>query len=125
MNTAEILRVGERLVARLRSFNGDDCARGQEAAEIIGRTLGLFATAPEAARHRLCYDVGGKGMLDWGWSSEHRGELEKFSGELFALLQTTRQAPPPDDRAALTDVFRELREFHAERQRSLDAAPTR
>ena len=87
MNTAEILRVGGRLVARLCSFDGDDHERGLEAAEIIQRTLVLFATAPETARNRLGYDVGGKGMLDWGWSPAHRTELEVLSGELFALLR--------------------------------------
>ena len=87
MSTDQILTTAGALVARLRSFDGDDRERGLDAAEIIERTLSRLSVDPAAACARLRYHIGGKGMLDWRWSERHCAELEALSGEVFALLQ--------------------------------------
>ena len=89
MNIEQVLTAANGLVAYLRSFDDQDRERGLEAAEIIERTLRLFSQQYENAVSRLRYDVGGKGLLDWRWSDEHREKLESFSHEVFVLLQTS------------------------------------
>ena len=88
MSTEQLLMTANQLIEYLRSLDGPDQALGLDAAENIERTLALFATDAKLAAGNLSYDLGGKGMLDWGWSSAHRVRLEAFSSELFALLRS-------------------------------------
>lgn len=76
----------QRLIVYLRSFEGEDYERGLLAAQNIERTLSKFTSEPECGVRILSYDIGYKGMLDWMWSDEHRNQLEKFSEEIYALI---------------------------------------
>lgn len=88
MNTEQLFTTANELIEYLRSLEGPDQALGLDAAENIERTLALFATDAKLAAGNLGYDLGSKGMLDWGWSATHHANLEAFSGELFALLRS-------------------------------------
>jgi hypothetical protein len=82
----EVCATVRRLIEYLRSLEGDDHERGLLAAQNIERTLARFTSEPESGVRIFSYDVGGKGMLDWIWSDQHRAQLEKFTDEIYRLI---------------------------------------
>jgi hypothetical protein len=77
------------LIEYLRSFQDEDRERGLMAAENIERTLIRFIAERRLAVSVFSYDVGGKGMLDLIWTAEHRKQLEKYSDEIYGLIDAT------------------------------------
>ena len=85
-STQQIATAVERFVSFLRSLDGDDHERGVMAAQNIEHTLGLVRSDFSAGVARLQTDIGGKGVLDWRWSDTHRREIERFSDDIYTLI---------------------------------------
>ncbi len=82
--------------------------------------LELIRARPGGAGGPAAGGLGGEDGEDW------LTHLDDPAAVFARRLEADGSGLSPDDRAALTDAFRELREFHAERRRSPDAAaPTR
>ena len=89
-NPEAVCEAVAQLIEFLRSLDGDDAARGRSAAQNLEHTLALLRSRPdfENGLAHLAGDVGGKGMLDWIWTDEHRAKLDEFSHRIFLLLRS-------------------------------------